>query len=152
MNWTEHTKWKFSLITKSCLLHGLHLTRLPCPLLSPRVCPNSCPLSWWCYLTISSSATLFFFCLQSLPASGSFSISCLFTSGGQSTGASAIASVFPTNIQGWFLLELTGMNSLLSKGLSNVFSSSTIQKHQFFSAQPSLWSNSHIHTRLPEKP
>ena len=92
-------------------------------------------LSWWWYLTIT---TLFSFCLWSLPASGAFSISWLFTSGGQSIGASAIASVFPMNIQGWFLLELTGVNSLLSKGLSNVFSSTTIQKHQFFSAQRSF--------------
>ena len=92
-------------------------------------------LSWWCYLTI---ATLFSFCLRSLPSSGSFSISWPFTSGGQSIGVSAIASVFPMNIQGWFLLELTGVNSLLSKGLSNIFSSTTIQKHQFFSVQRSF--------------
>ena len=129
--------------------HGMQHARLPCPSLSPEVCSD---LSWWYHPTISSSATLFSFCLQSLPASGSFSISWLFTSGGQSIGASAIASVFPMNIQGWLLLELTGVNFLLSKGLSNVFSSTTIQKHQFFSAQPSLWSNSHIHTRPLEKP
>ena len=93
-----------------------------CPPLSPRVCSNSYPLSWWCYLTISSSVVPFFFCLQSFPASGSFPMSQLFVSGGQSTGASASASVLPMNIQDWFLLGLTGLN-LQSKGLSRVFSS-----------------------------
>ena len=87
--------------------HGLQHDRLPCPSLSPGVCSNSCPLSWWCYLTISSSATLFSFCLQSFPASGSFTMSQLFTSGGQSIGASA--SVLPMNIQNWFPLGLTGL-------------------------------------------
>ena len=85
-------------------------------------------------------------CLQSFPASGSFPMSWPFASGGQSIGASALASVLPTNIQGWFLLGLTGLISLQSKGFSRVFSSTIVQKHQFFSAQPSLWSNSHIHT------
>ena len=88
--------------------------RLPCPSLSPRVCSNSCPSSQWCYLTISSSATLFFFYLQSFPALRSFP-SWLFVSGGQSTGASASPSVLPMNSQGWFPLELTGLTSLLSK-------------------------------------
>ena len=128
---------------------GLQHTRLPCPLLSPGVCSNSCPLSWWCYLTISFSATPFSFCLQPFPASGSFPMSWLFTSGCQ---ASTSASVFPMNIQDWFPLGLTGLISLLSKGLSRVFSGTTVWKHQFFSAQPSLWSNSHIHTWLLEKP
>ena len=103
--------------------HGLEHIRLPCPSLSPGVCSDSYPLSHWCYLTISSSAALFSFCLQSFPASGSFPMSRLFTSGGQSTGASASASVLPMNIQGWFPLGLTGLISLLSKGLSRVFSS-----------------------------
>ena len=125
---------------------GLQLARLPCPSLCPGVCSDSCPLNWLCYLTISFSATSFSFGLQSSPASGSFPMSQLFALGGQSTGALASASVFPMNIQGWFPLELTILISLQSKGLSRVFSSSTIRRHQFFSTQPSLWFNSHIHT------
>ena len=117
-----------------------------------RVCSDPCPLSGWCHPTISSSVVPFSSCLQSFQASGSFKISQLFTSGGQNIRASASASVLPMNIQGWFLLGLTGLISLLFKGLSRVFSSTTIQKHQFFSAQPSLWFNSHIHTWLLEKP
>ena len=132
--------------------HGLQHTRLPCPLLFPGVCSNSCPLSHWCYLTISSSANPFSFCLQSFPALGSFPMSWFFTSGGQNIGASAAASVLPMNIQGWFPLGLTALIFLLSQVLSRVFSSSTVQKHNFFYAQPSLWSNSHIHTWLLEKP
>ena len=116
-----------------------------------RVCSDSCPLSQWCHPTISSSVGPFSCCLQSFPASGSFPMSQLFPSGGQSIGASASALVLPMNIQGWFLLGLTGLICLLSKGLSRVLSSSTVQKHQFFSAQPYLWSNSHIHTWLLEK-
>ena len=96
--------------------------------------------------------TPFSSCPQSLPASGSFPMSWLFTSGGQNIGASASASVIPMNIQGWFPIGLTGLISLLSKGLSSVFSNTTVWKHQFFSTQPSLWSNSHIHTWLLEKP
>ena len=107
-------------------------------------------LSQWWNQTISSSVTPFSSCLQSFPASGSFRVSLLFASGGQSIGASA--SVLPMNIQDRFPLGLTGLISLLSKGLSRVFSSTTVWKHQFFSAQPSLWSNSHIHTWLLEKP
>ena len=103
---------------------------------------NSCPLSLWCYPTILSSAVPFSFCFQSLPASGSFSMSQLLTSGGQSIGASASASVLPMNIQGRFPLGLTGLISLQSKGLSRVFSNTRVQKHQFFLAQSSLWSNS----------
>ena len=118
---------------------GLQHTRLPCPPLCPRVCSISCPLSQWCYLIISSSATPISFCLQSFPVSGSFPMSQLFPSGGQSTGASASASVPPVNIQGWFPFGLTGLISLQFKGLSRVLSSTTIQKHQFFTAQPSLW-------------
>ena len=104
--------------------------------LSPGVCSNSCLLSWWCYLTTSSSATPFSFFLQYFPTSGSFPMSWLFASGGQSIDASA--SVLPMNIQGSFPLGLTGLISLLSKGLSTVFSNTIVQKHQFFSAQPSL--------------
>ena len=117
--------------------HGLQHARLPYPSLSPGVCSNSCPLSQWCSLSISSSVAPFSFCLQSFPASGSFPMSWLFASGGQSIGASALASVFPMNIQDWFPLGLAGL-ILLSKGLSRVFSSTTIWKHQFFSGQPSL--------------
>ena len=126
--------------------HGLQQARLPCPSLSPGVCSNSCSLSRWCYPTISSSAAPFSFCLHSFPASGSFPMSWLFTLSGRSIGASVSTSVLPMNIQGWFPLI-----SLLSKGLSGIFSSMTILKHQLFGAQPSLWSNSHIHTWLLEK-
>ena len=131
--------------------HGLQHTRLPCPSLSPRVCPSSCPLNWWCYLIISFSAALFSFCRQSFPESGSFPMNWLFSSGGQSIRASASASVLPVNIQNWFPLGLTGLISLLSKGLSRVSFSNIVWKHQFFSAQPSLCSNSHICTWLLEK-
>ena len=130
--------------------HGLQHARLLCPLLSPRVCWNSCPLSWGCHPTISSSVTPFSSCPQSFPESESFPVSRLFSSGRQSIETSASASVLPMNIQGWFPLELTGLLtglssiSFLSKGLSRVFPSTTIKKHQFFRAQPSLWTNSHI--------
>ena len=120
------------------------ITRLLCLPLSPRACSTSYPLSGWCYLTISSSATPFSFCLQSFPVSGSFLMNWLFTSGGWSIGASASASVLPMNIQDWFPLGFTGWISLQSKGLSRVFSNTTIRKHQFFGAQASLWFNSHI--------
>ena len=131
--------------------HGLQHTRLPCPSPSPRVYSNSCSLSQWCHPTISSSAITFSSCLLSFPASGSFPMSQLFTSGGLSIGASASASVLPMNIQGWFPLALTGLISLQSKGLLRVFSNTTVQKHQFFSPQPSSWSSSHIYTWLLEK-
>ena len=104
-----------------------------------------------CYLAISSSATPFSFCLQSFPASGSFPVNRLFASGGQSIGDSASASVLPMNIQGWLPLKLTGLICLQSKGLSRVFSSTTIWKHQFFGTQPSLCLNSHVSPRLLEK-
>ena len=130
--------------------NGLQHARLPFPSVSPGACSNSCPLSWWCYPTISSSVSPFSSCPQSFPASGSFLMSQLFASSGQSIGASA--SVLPRNIQGWFSLGLTGLIFLLSKRLSRVFSSTTVWKHQFFSAQLALWSNSHIHTWLLENP
>ena len=107
--------------------------RLFCPSLSLRVCSNSSPLSWWCYLTISSSAASFSFCLQSFPASGTFPMSPFFASDGQSIRASALASALPMNIQDWFPLRLTGLVSLLSKGLSRVFSSTMIWNSQFSS-------------------
>jgi len=117
---TQHCKSIIVVIQLlSCIqlfgTHELQHARLPCPLLSPRVCSSSCPLSQWCYLTVSSSATLFSFCLQSFPASESFPMSRFFASGSQSIGASASASVLPMNIQGWFALGLTGLISLLSK-------------------------------------
>ena len=127
-------------------------TRPPCHSLSPGVCLNSCPLSGWCHPTISSSVVPFSSCPQSFPVPGSCPVSRLFTSGGQSSGASASASVLPVNIQDWSPLGLTGWIYLLSKELSRVFSNTTIQKHQFFSTCPSLWSSSHIHTWLLEKP
>ena len=135
----------------SCVVHvWLQHTRLPSPSLSPRICSHSSPLSQWCYLTIWSSVTLFS-CLQSFPASWSFLVSWLFASGGQSIGASVSASVLPMNMQGWFPLGLTGLISLQSKGLSRVFSNTTVQRHQFFSALSSLWFSSHIHTWLVDK-
>ena len=114
--------------------HELQHARLPCPLPYPRVCSNSCPLSQWCHPTISSSVTPFSSCLQSFPALGSFPMSQLFASGGQSIGSSASAPVLPMNIHGLFSLGMTGLISLKSKSLSNT----TVQKHQFFSAQLSL--------------
>ena len=123
---------------------------LPSP--TTGVYPNPCPLSRWCHPTISSSVVPLSSCPQSFPASGSFLVSWLFTSGGPSSGASASASVLPMNIQDWFPLGLTCLISLQSKGLSNVFSSTTVQKHQFFSTQPFLWVSSHICTWLLEKP
>ena len=124
--------------------YGLQLTRLTCPSPFPGVGSNSCPLNQWCHPTISSSVDPFSSCPQSFPASGSFPITQLFTSGGQSTGALASALVLLMNIQEWFPLGLTGLISLLSKGLSKVFSSTTVWKYPFFGAQPSLWSNSQI--------
>ena len=109
--------------------HGLQHARLPCPLSSHRACSNSRPSSWWCHLTVSSSVVPFSSCLQFFPESGSFPMSQLFILGGQSIGASALASVLPVSIQGWSPLGLTGL-ILHSKGPSGVFSSITIQKHQ----------------------
>ena len=116
--------------------HGQQHSRLPCPLPTPRACSNSCPLSQRCHPIISFSVNLFSSCLQSFPASGSFPKSQLFTSGGQSTGASASGSVLPMIIKGWFPLGLTGLISMLSKGLSRVFANTTVEKHQFFGIQP----------------
>ena len=127
-----------SVTSDSLQSHGLQHARLLCPSLSPRVWSNSCPLSQWCNPTVSSSVVLFFSCPQSFPESGSFPISRLFTSGGQSIGASTSAPLFAMNTQSWFSLGLTGLTSLQSKRLSRVFSSITVQKQQSFSAQPSL--------------
>ena len=116
--------------------HGLQHARLPCPSPTNRDCSNLCPLSRWCHPTISSSTVPFTSRLQSFPASGSFPMSQFFASGGQSIRASASASVLPMNIQDWFPLGWTRLISLQSKGLSRVFSSTTVRKHQFFGAQP----------------
>ena len=124
-----------SVMSDSLWPHGLQHTRSPCPSPSPGVYSNSCPLSQWCHPTTSSSVVPFSSCLQSFPASGSFQMSQLFTSGGQSIGVSDSASVLPMTIQDWFLLGWMGWISLLFKGLSRVFSNTTFQKHQFFSAQ-----------------
>ena len=124
--------------------HQLQHARPPCPSPTPGVHSDSRPSSQWCHLAISSSVVPFSFCPQSLPASESFPMSQLFTWGGQSTGVSALASFLPKKSQGWS--PSTGWISLQSKGLSRVFSSTTVQKHQFFGAQPSSQSNSHIHT------
>jgi len=130
--------------------HGLQHTMLPCPSPSPRVCSNSCSLSWWCHSTISSSVIPSSSCLQSFPESGSFPMSQLFASGGQSNGVSASTSVLPMNIQGWCPLVFTGWISLLFKGLSTVFNCK-VQRHKFLSAQSFLFSSSNIHTWLLEK-
>ena len=131
---------------------GLQHARLPCPSPTLGACSNSCPLSRWCYPTISSSIVPFSSCLQSFPASRSFPVSQFFASGGQSIGVSASVWALPMNFQDWFPLGWTGLISLQSKGFSRVFSNTTVQKYEFFSVQPSLWSNCHIHTWLLEKP
>ena len=137
-----------SVMSHSLQSHGLQHDRFPCPSPTPGVYSNSYPLSQWC----SSFVIPFSSHLQSFPASGYFQMSQFFTSGGQSIGVSASASVLPLNIQDWSPLGWTGWISLQSKGLSRVFSNTTVQKHQFFGSQLSLWSNSHIHTWLLEKP
>ena len=128
--------------------YELQHARPPCPSPAPRVHSNSGASSRWCHLAISSSVVLFSSCPQSLPASGFFPMSQLFTWGGQSIGALASASVLPMNTQDWSPLEWAGWISLQSKGFSRVFSSTTVQKHQFFGAQLSSQSNSHIHTAV----
>ena len=140
-----------SVMSNSLWHHEPQQARPLCPSPTPGVYPNSCPLSWWRHSTISSSV-IDFSCRQSFPASGTFQMSQLFASGGQSTGVSASASVLPISIKGWFILGLSSLISLQSKEFSRVFSSTTIWKYHFFSAQLSLWSNSHIHTWLLEKP
>ena len=123
-----------SVMSDSLRRHGLQCARLPCPSPTPRAYSNSCPSSWWCHPTISSSV-IPFSCLQSFPASGSFPMSQFFPSGGQSIGVSASALVLPMNIQDWFPLGWTVCISLQSKGLSRVFSNTIVQNHQFFGAQ-----------------
>ena len=136
-------QFSHSVMSSSLQPHRLQRTRLPCPSPTPRACPNSCPSSQWCHPSIkldgiSSSVIPFSSCLQSFPASGSFQMSQFFTSSGQSIGVSASGSVLPMNIWDWFPLGWTDLISLQSKGLSRVFSNTTVQKHQFFDAQFSL--------------
>ena len=125
--------------------HEWQHARLPCLSVSPGICSNSCSLGQWCHPTISSSVIPFSFCFQSFPASCSFQMSQFFAFCGLIIGAAASASVLLMNIQGWFHLRSTGLIFLLSKRLSRAFFSITVQKHHFFSFQPSLWSSSHIH-------
>ena len=138
-------------ISDSLWPHESQHIRPPCPSPTPRVHSNSRPLSRWCHPAISSSVVPFSSCPKSLLASGSFPMSHLCAGGGQSLGVSASASVLPMNIQDWFPLGWTGWISLQSKGLSRVFSNTTVQKHQFFGAQLSSQSNSHLHTWPLEK-
>ena len=145
-------KFSHSVMSNSLRPQELQHTRPPCPSPIPGVHSNARPSSWWCYPAISSSVVPFSSCPQSLPASESFPVSQLFTWGGQSTGVSALASFFPKNTQGWSPLEWTGWISLQAKGLSRVFSNTTVQKHQFFGTQLSSQSKSHIHTWPLEKP
>ena len=154
--WATWVSVQFSSVAHSCPtlcepVKPQH-SRLPCPSPRPRACSNSCPSSRWCIPTISSSFVPFSLCLQLFPASGSFPMSQFFASGGQSIGVLASGLVLPMNIQDWFPLGWTGWISLQSKGLSRVFSNTTFQKHQFFGAELSLWSNSYIHIQLRKKP
>ena len=151
--------WMFSSVQFSCSVmsdslrsHESQHARPPCPSPTPGVHSNSRPSSQWCHPAISSSAILFSSCPQSLPASESFPVSQFFSWGGQSTRASALASFLPKKSQRWSPSEWTGWISLQSKGLSRVFSNTTVQKNQFFSTQPSSQSNSHIYTWPQEKP
>ena len=141
-----------SVMSNSLWPHELQHARPSCPSPTPGAYSNSCPSSRWCHPTISSSIIPFSFCPQSLPASGSFPMSQLFAWGGQSIGVSASASVLPMNTQDLSPWGWTGWISLKSKVLSRVFASTTVQKHQFFNAQLSSQSNSHIHTWPLEKP
>ena len=145
-------KFSCSVVSDSLQPHESQHARLPCPSQTPGVYSNTCPSGRWCLPTNSSSVVPFSSCPQSLPASGSFPMSQLFAWGGQSTGISASASVLPMNTQDWSPLGWTGWISLQSKGLPRVFSNTIVQKHQFFSAQLSSQSNSHIHTQPLEKP
>jgi len=141
-----------SVMSDSLWPHESQHTRPPCPSPTPRVQSDSCPSSQWWHPAISSSVIPFSSCPQSLPASGSFPVSQLIVWGGQSIGVSALALFLPKKSQGWSPSGWTGWISLQSKGLSRVFSNTTVQKHQFFGAQPSSQSNSHIHKWPLEKP
>ena len=145
-------QFSYSVVSNSLRPHESQHARPPCPSLTPGVHSNSRPSSQWCHPAISSSVVPFSSCPQSFPASESFQMSQLFASGGQSFGVSASTSVLPVNIRNWFPLGLNVSVSLQSKGLSTVFSNTTIQKHQFFGAQLSSQSNSHMHIWPQEKP
>ena len=145
-------QFSHSVVSDSLRPHESQHTRPPCPSPTPGVYSNSCPSSQWCHPAISSSVIPFSSCPQSLPASGPFPVSQLFAWGGQSIGVSASASVLPMNTQDRAPWGWTGWISLQSKGLSRVFSNTTVQKHQFFGTQLSSQSNSHIHTWSLEKP
>ena len=148
----QSVQFSRSVMSDSLRPHESQHARPPCPSPTPRVHSDSHQSSQWCYPAISSSVVPLFYCPQSFPASKSFPMSQLFTWGGQSTGASALASFLPKTCQGWSPSEWTGWISLQSKGLSRVFSNTTVQRHKFFGAQPSSQTNSHIHTWLLEKP
>ena len=149
--WDGSVQFSHSVMSDSLWPHGLQHTRPPCLSPSPEICTSSCSLHQWCHPTISSSVVPFS-CLQYFPASGSFQMSQLLPSGGQNIGVWASTSVLPMNTQDWSPFGWTGWISLQSKGLSRVFSNTTVQKHQFFRAQLSTQSNSHIHTWPLEKP
>ena len=149
--WFSSDEFSRSVVSNSLQPHELQHARPPCPPPSPGVHSDSHPSSQWCHPAIPSSVVPFSSCPQSLPASESFPMSQLFAWGGQSTGVSALATFLPKKSQGWSPLEWTGWISLQSKGLSRVFFNTTVQKHQFFGAQPSSQSNSHIHTWPLEK-
>ena len=150
--WHSSVQFSCSVASDSLRPHESQHAGPPCPSPTPGVHPDSRPLSQWWHPAISPSVVPFSSCPQSLPAPGSFQISQLFASGGQSIGVSASAPVLPMNIQDWSPLGWTGWISLQSKGLSRFFSNTTVQKHQFFSTQLSSQSNSHIHTWPLEKP
>ena len=158
LKWISHrqhissVQFSRSVMSDSLRPHELQHARPPCPSPTPGVHSDSRPSSEWCYPAISSSVVPFSSCPQSLPVSESLPMSQLLVRGGQSTGVSALASFLPKNTQSWSPLEWTGWISLQSKGLSRVFSNTTVQKHQFFSAHLSSQSNSHIHTWPLEKP
>ena len=156
VGWTSgvgsSVQFSCSVVSDSLWPHEPQHARPPCPSPTPGVYSNSCSLSWWCHPTISSSAAPLSSCLHSFPASGSFPVSCLFVSGGQSIGSSAPALVLPMNIQGCFPLRLTGSISLQFKELARVFPNTPVWKHQFFGDQLSLWSITHIHKWPLEKP
>ena len=152
LSFYSSVQFSCTVVSDSLRPHGPQHIRPPCPSPTPGVYSNSCPLSWWCHPTIPFSLIPFSSHLQSFPALGSFQMSQFFTSRGLTIGVSASTSAPPMNIQDWSPLGWTGCISLQSKGLSRVFSNTTVQNHQFFGTQVSLWSNSHIHTWPLEKP
>ena len=152
-DWVDkEAQFSRSVMSDSLWPHGLQYARPPCPSPTPGVYSDLCPLSWWFHLNISSSVIPFSSWIISFQVSGYFLVSRLFTSGGQSNGDSASTSVLPMNSQGCFPIRMSDLISMLSKGFSRIFSNTTVRKHKFFGAQPSLWSNSHICTWLLEKP